>query len=108
KVIAGQAYSDVTMQMVSKKAMQGAIIGAVVGLTTSGVTNYLKYKKGEISEEEAFQSIGQATLKSSLIGATLSGVSLFLPAGALGFTAGMVIGIYLDKSLTNVLDEVFG
>lgn len=108
KITEGQAHTSVTFQEVSKKVCQGAVIGAAIGLTVSGITNYLKYKNGEISEKEAFQSVGEDTLKGALMGGTMSAVSIFLPAGALGFVAGMAIGIYLNKALTNILDEVFG
>lgn len=108
KIFDDQAHSSVTLKEVSKKAAQGAVIGAVVGLTVSGLTNYMKYKNGEITEKEAFQAVGQDTLKGSLIGGTMATVTIFIPGGTVGFIAGMAIGIYLNKSLTNILDEVFG
>lgn len=108
KIIEGQAHTSVTIQEVSKKALQGAVIGVAVALTISSLTNYLKYKKGEISEKEAFQAVGQDALKGGLLGGAISTVSIFIPGGPVGFVAGMAIGIYLNKSLTNILDEVFG
>lgn len=108
KVANGQAHSTVTFQEAAKKAGQGAIIGAAVGLTVSSITNYLKYKNGEISEGEAFREVGQETLKGALVGGAMATVTIFLPGGAIGFVAGMGIGIYVNKTVTNVLDEVFG
>lgn len=108
KIAGGQTHSSVTLQEVSKKACQGAVIGAAIGLTVSSITQYLKYKNGEISENEAFQQVGQDTLKGALMGGTMATVSVFLPAGALGFVAGMAVGIYVNKTLTNILDEIFG
>ncbi|SFB19913.1 MULTISPECIES: hypothetical protein [unclassified Bacillus (in: firmicutes)] len=108
KISGGQAHTTVTLQEVSKKAAQGAVIGAAVGLTVSAITNYLKYKNGEITEQEAFREVGQDTLKGALVGGAMAAVTIFLPGGAIGFVAGMAIGIYVNKTVTNILDEVFG
>jgi len=58
--------------------------------------------------EEAFVEIGEGTVKSTLSGGAMAGITLFLPAGPIGFIAGMAIGIYMNAALTNVLDEIFG
>lgn len=108
KIANGQAHTSVTFQEVSKKAAQGAVIGAAVGLTVSGITNYLKYKNGEITESEAFREVGQDTVKGALVGGAMAAVTIFLPGGAIGFVAGMAVGMYLNKTVTNILDEVFG
>lgn len=108
KVRSGQAYTNVTMQEVGRKAIQGAVIGAAVSLTISGITNYLEYKNGEITEREAFENVSQDSIKGALVGAAMGTVTLFLPAGALGFVAGMGIGIYINSTCTNVLDEIYG
>jgi len=68
----------------------------------------MKYKNGEITEEEAFVSIGKETIKGGVVGGAMGALTLFLPGGALGFAAGMAIGIYLNATATNVLDEIFG
>lgn len=108
KMITGKADSALTLDGIKDKAFQGAIIGAAIGLTISSISNYLRYKKGEITEDEAFTLIGRDTVKGTLTGATMSTVTLFLPAGTLGLIGGMAIGIYLNTTLTNVLNEVFG
>lgn len=108
KMASGNAHSSVTMQEIAKKSFQGAVIGAAIGLTISAVSNYLRYKKGEITEKEAFTLVGRDTTKGALVGGAMSAVTIFLPGGALGLVAGMAIGIYLNATLTNVLDEVFG
>ncbi|WP_340008406.1 hypothetical protein MHH52_10395 [Paenibacillus sp. FSL K6-0276] len=108
KMLKGQASAQVTVQEISKKAVQGAVIGAAISLTLSGITNYLKYRNGEITEAEAFQAVGEETLKGALLGSAMAAVTIFLPAGILGFVAGMAVGIYLSKVTTNVLDEIFG
>jgi len=38
----------------------------------------------------------------------MAGITLFLPTGILGFIPGFAIGFYLDATLTNILDEIFG
>ena len=35
-------------------------------------------------------------------------VMLFVPAGPIGWVAGIAIGIYIDSITTNILDEIFG
>ena len=104
----GKAFTSVPGSEVVNKAAQGAVIGAVVGLTISGITNYVQFRKGELSRDEAFVNIGQDTTKGTLIGGAMGAVTVFLPAGVVGFMAGMVIGFYLNSTLTNVLDEIFG
>lgn len=108
KISKGQAHSSLTMQEVSKKACQGAVIGAAVNLTISSISNYLKYKNGEITQKEALDQVGQDSLKGALVGAAMSTITLFIPGGALGFLGGMAIGIYLNAACTNVLDEIYG
>jgi len=108
KITAGNASTAITASHVAKQAAKGAVIGAAIGLTVSSITSYLRYRKGEITREEAFTEIGEDTVKSALSGGALAGLTLFLPAGAIGFIAGMAIGIYINAALTNVLDEIFG
>ena len=108
KISAGHAFRSLTWGASLKKIGIGALIGGGIALTISGLTNYLRYVQGYISREEAFRNIGLATVKGLLMGATLTGISLFLPAGPLGFIAGLAIGIYVDAVLGNILDEIFG
>jgi len=108
KIAGGKAYSTVTLKEAAKKTAQGAVIGAAVGLTVSSISNYMKFKNGEISEEEAFREVGQETLKGAFVGGSMAAVSIFIPGGTIGFVAGMGIGIYFNKTVTNMLDEVFG
>jgi len=64
--------------------------------------------KGEISLKEAFTEIGEDTVKSAITGGAMGGITLFLPVGAIGFISGFSIGVYLNSTLTNILDEIFG
>lgn len=108
KIRNGEACHVISSEQVFKKAAQGAVIGAAVSLTVSALTSYIRYKNGEITQEEAFSIIGKDTAKGALVGGALSGVSLFLPAGKIGFVGGMIVGVYLNAVLKNILDEIFG
>ena len=68
----------------------------------------MKFKNGEISLDEAITNTSEDTAKGAIIGASLSAVTLFLPAGPLGFLTGMAVGIYIDAVCSNILDEIYG
>ena len=108
KIRGGKALTCVTPNEALSKAAQGAAIGAAIGLTVSSITNFIKYKNGDLSIQEAFTNIGEDSLKSALMGGTMGTITLFLPGGAVGFAAGLAIGMYLNAALTNILDEIFG
>jgi len=108
KMANGKATTYIPAEEVAKKMASGAIIGAAVGLTVSSMSCYLKYRNGEITIEEAFKNIGEDTTKGALTGSAMAGITLFLPGGVIGFVGGMAIGIYLNKTLVNILDEVYG
>lgn len=108
KIVSGQATTSITLEQATQKMAQGAVIGAAVGMTVSSITNYIRYKNGELSREEAFSEISEDTLKSALVGSATAAVSLFIPGGAVGFIAGMAIGIYFNTACTNILDEIYG
>lgn len=108
KILKGQASPVATFDQVCSKMAQGAVIGAAVSLSVSSITNFIKYKNGELTKDEAFRNVGEESVKGAIIGAAMGGISIFLPAGAIGFIAGMAIGIYINAVCTNFLDEVFG
>lgn len=108
KMRAGQAQTTITFDMAAKKICQGAIVGAAVSLTVSTISCYIKYKKGLISRQEAFATVGEEATKGLLIGGTMQGFALFLPTGPIGWVAGIAIGIYMNAVCTNFLDEVYG
>lgn len=108
KIQDGKANTTITGTEIGAKMAQGAVIGAAVALTLSSITNYIKYKNGEITEDEAFRDIGEDTVKGLITGGAMAGISLFLPGGPIGFIAGIAIGMYINTVCTNVLDEIFG
>lgn len=108
KIAEGQATTYVTPEQLGDKMCDGAVIGAVVGLTVSAITSYIRYRNGELTRQEAFSQITEDTLKSAIIGAGMSAVTIFLPGGIIGFIGGMAVGIYMNAICINILDEVFG
>jgi hypothetical protein len=108
KIQANEAVASIGPKQLASKMAGGAIIGAAIGLTVSAITSYISYRKGELTREEAFTDIGEGTTKGIISGAAMAGITLFLPAGPVGVIAGCAIGMYLNETLKNVLDEVFG
>lgn len=108
KIKNGEAITSITGKQLLKKAGQGAIIGGAVSLSISSITNYIRYRNGEIDREEAFNEISKDTINGLLTGGALSGISLFFPPATIGFIAGVTIGIYINKTLSNILDEIYG
>jgi hypothetical protein len=108
KVVNGEAVTTIGRDQIAQQALQGAVIGAAVALTVSAISTYLKFKNGEITREEAIRDIAQDTLNGAVVGAAMGTISLFLPAGAIGFVGGMAIGIYVGTLTKNILAEVFG
>ena len=108
KIMNGQATTAPTLEQVGQKMLNGAIVGAVVAVSISSITSYIRYKNGELTIEEAFKEVTEETLRGSIVGAGMGAVTVFLPGGVIGFVAGMAVGVYFNKLCSNVLDEVFG
>ena len=108
KIESGAASTSVTAQHVMENVAQGAVVGAVVSLTVSSITNYVRYRNGEISKQEALRDVSEDCVNGALVGGAMAGIALFLPEGALGFIAGVAIGIYVGTTCKNALDEIFG
>lgn len=108
KIAAGKATTHIGAQEVASQALNGAIIGAAVNLSIASITNYLRLLNGEITLDEVIADTSESTIKGVVTGASLSAVTLFLPAGPLGFVAGIAVGIYVDTVCGNVLEEIYG
>ena len=108
KIKNGEATTSITGKQLLKKVGQGAIIGGAISLSISSITNYIRYRNGEISREEAFKEISKDTANGILTGGALSGISLFFPPATIGFIMGVTVGIYINKTLSNILDEIYG
>ncbi|RIO71592.1 hypothetical protein BUZ85_12820 [Mammaliicoccus sciuri] len=104
----GEAYNSINRKVVAKQMRNGAVIGAAVSFSVASISNYLKYKNGEITREKAFLEIGQETCSGAVIGSAMAGLSLFFPPGLVGFTVGMGVGMYVSKTTQNVMNEIFG
>lgn len=108
KIMDGQATDSIAGKQLGKKMVQGAIVGAAIAVTISGITNYIRFRNGELAQDEAFKAVSEDTLKGVITGSGMTGVSIFLPVGMLGFIGGMAVGVYLNKVCTNILDEIYG
>ena len=108
KIKNSEATTSIPAKQLLKKIRQGAIIGGAVSLSISSITNYIRYRNGEISREEAFKEISKDTVKGLLTGGAISGVSLFFPPATIGAIVGVTVGIYINKTLSNILDEIYG
>lgn len=108
KIMNEQATNAVTSSQLTSKMLQGSIVGAAIGLTVSSLTNFVRYKNGELLRDEAFREISEDTVKGAITGNTLTAVTIFIPGGAIGFVAGVAIGLYIDKVCSNILDEIYG
>ena len=108
KIKNGEATTSITNKQLLNKIGQGTIIGGAISFSVSSITNYIRYRNGEISREEAFKEISKDTINGLLTGGALSGISLFFPPATIGFIAGVTIGIYINKTLSNILDEIYG
>ncbi len=108
KIMNEQATNAVTSSQLTSKMLQGSIVGAAIGLTVSSLTNFVRYKNGELLRDEAFREISEDTVKGAITGNTLTAVTIFIPGGAIGFVAGVAIGLYVDKVCSNILDEIYG
>ncbi len=108
KIARGQAYTKPSVSQVAHHVFQGAIVGGAVSLTISAITTYLRYRNGEISRDEAYKSISEDSIKGALVGGALGGITIILPVGSIGFIAGNAIGVYVNSSVSNILDEIYG
>lgn len=108
KIKNGKATNFITGRQLFKKIRQGAIIGGAISLSISSITNYIRYRNGEINKKEAIKKISKDTVNGLLTGGAISGVSLFFPPATIGAIVGVTVGIYINKTVSNILDEIYG
>lgn len=101
-----QKSSVSSIRALSKTQFPGAAVALVYGITKSAVTNFLKYKNGELTKAEMARAFGKDAVKGSLV--TCSMAVIAFPPGAVGAVAAMGVAMYLDAACTNLLNEVFG
>ena len=68
KIINGQATTAVTSSQLASQMLQGSIVGAAISLTISSLTNFVRYKNGELLRDEAFREISEDTVKGAIAG----------------------------------------
>lgn len=98
--------SSSSIRALSETQFPGAAVGLVYGITKSAVTNFLKYKNGELTKAEMAKAFGKDAVKGSLV--TCSMAVIAFPPEVVGAVAAMGVAMYLDAACTNLLDEVFG
>lgn len=101
-----QNSSSAAVRAASETNIPAGAIAIAYGITKSGITNFIKYKNGEISKKEAMKYFGKDTVRTSLITCSLSMIAF--PSGLAGIGLTMGVAIYLDAVCTSILDEVFG
>ena len=101
-----QNSTSSAVRSLSETQFPSATIGLVYGITKSAVTNFIKYKTGEITKKEMAKYFGKDAVKGALV--TCSMAMIAFPEGAIGVAAAMGVAMYLDATCTNLLDEVFG
>lgn len=104
KIESGKMTTELTVQDVTRKAVGGAVIGAAISISISGLFNYIAFKKGDITQEELLKRIGKDGAKGAITGGALAGLSLFVPGGLIGAGIGFFAGTYLRR----LLDDAFG
>lgn len=98
--------SSSAVRELSNTAFPASSVGLAYGISKSALTNFIKYKNGELTKEEATKTFSKDAVKGSLI--TCSLAMVIFPATAVGTAASVGVAIYLDAVCTNILDEVFG
>lgn len=101
-----QNASSSAIQNLSKTQFPNGAVGLAYGITKAGITNFVKYKTGEISKQTMIRTLSKDTVKSSLVTCSLAMIAF--PQGVVGAIATMGVAIYLDAVCTNLLNEVFG
>ena len=101
-----QNSSSEAIRALSETQFPSGAVGLAYGITKSAITNFIRYKNGELSKSEMAKSFGKDAIKGSLVTCSLAMISF--PAGMPGAIAAMGVAIYLDAVCTNVLGEVFG
>ncbi len=100
----GDFKSYITFGDVVGRISEGALIGAVIGIGISSLNNYLLYRRGEISLNEAFKNIAVDGSRRAIVGGIMGGLSLIFPPGIIGIGIGIAVG----TSIRKVVDLAYG
>ena len=101
-----QNSSSSAIRALSETQFPSGAVGLAYGITKSAITNFIRYKNGELSKSEMAKSFTKDAVKGSLVTCSLAMISF--PPGIPAAIAAMGVAIYLDAVCTNILDEVFG
>lgn len=101
-----QNSKSAAVNALSETHFPSGAVGLAYGITKAGITNFMKYKNGEMSKEAVTKSFAKDAVKGSLITCSLAMISF--PPTAAGTAVTMGVAMYFDAVCTNMLDEVFG
>lgn len=101
-----QNSSSEAVRALSETQFPSGAIGLAYGITKSALTNFIKYKSGELTKAEMTRTFTKDAVKGSIVTCSLAVISF--PPGAVGVAATMGVAMYLDAVCTNALAEVFG
>ena len=101
-----QNSSSEAVRALSETQFPSGAIGLAYGITKSALTNFIKYKSGELTKSEMTRAFTKDAVKGSIVTCSLAVISF--PPGAVGVAATMGVAMYFDAVCTNALAEVFG
>jgi hypothetical protein len=94
----------ITIQGIAQQVGQGAVVGAAVYCGISAISNYIAYRRGDMSGKQVFKRIGVDASKGAIIGGAMGGLSLVFPPGAIGIGIGVLIGMQVRR----IVDIAYG
>jgi len=100
----GKFESTISFSGAAEKVGKGALIGAAVTISVSAISNYIAYKNGQLSMNDAFKNMAIDSSKGAIIGGSLAGLSLVFPPGIIGLGIGIVVG----SSIRQIVDIAYG
>jgi hypothetical protein len=109
---AGDAAPAITVDGALTQAGRGALIGAVVGVGLSAATNYVRYRRGDISGAEFGDYLVTDSARGALMGGAIAVVNL--PVQVAGYALGVgspvtiPVMLVLGAGIRQIVEPMFG